>query len=155
MYSKAVASRIRQEFWTVLGRYLALHRSSGDEKINWINYKTGCRNLHFRMDADSRTALVAIELAHQDPGTSHLYFERFVQLRQVLHSTLGEEWSWEENVQDKNGRIVSRIFREKSKVNVLDRSDWPDIISFLKPRIIALDQFWGDAKPLFEELGSL
>ncbi|TVP42967.1 MAG: DUF4268 domain-containing protein, partial [Mongoliibacter sp.] len=35
-------------------------------------------------------------------------------------------------------------------VNVMEKDDWPAIISFLKPRIIALDAFWSNIKPAFE-----
>jgi hypothetical protein len=34
----------------------------------------------------------------------------------------------------------------------MKRDDWPAIISFLKPRIIALDAFWSQAKYGFEDI---
>jgi hypothetical protein len=30
----------------------------------------------------------------------------------------------------------------------MNEADWPVIISFLKPRIIGLDEFWGIAKEI-------
>jgi hypothetical protein len=33
----------------------------------------------------------------------------------------------------------------------MEEGDWPAIISFLKPRIIALDEFWENVKPGFED----
>jgi len=35
-------------------------------------------------------------------------------------------------------------------VNILKENDWPAIISFLKPRIIALDKFWILVKDSFD-----
>ncbi|MFC7667142.1 hypothetical protein ACFQT0_06705 [Hymenobacter humi] len=39
-----------------------------------------------------------------------------------------------------------------SPVNLFSRDDWPALISFFKPRIIALDAFWADAQYTFEAL---
>jgi len=35
------------------------------------------------------------------------------------------------------------------EVNIFDTNAWPAIISFLKPRIIALDKFWSLVKDGF------
>jgi hypothetical protein len=35
-------------------------------------------------------------------------------------------------------------------VNIFHEADWPAIISFLKPRIMALDEFWEIAKNVIE-----
>src|SRR5882724_8418668 len=50
MYTKQEASRLRQEFWTAFGQYMALSPSTGGEKANWLNYKTGVRYLNFKME---------------------------------------------------------------------------------------------------------
>ncbi|MBS1566426.1 MAG: DUF4268 domain-containing protein, partial [Bacteroidetes bacterium] len=38
-------------------------------------------------------------------------------------------------------------------VNVFSQDQWPAIISFLKPRLVALDAWWQMAKPGFEMIG--
>jgi len=35
-------------------------------------------------------------------------------------------------------------------VNIFKQEDWPKLISFFKPRIIALDEFWSDAQDSFD-----
>jgi hypothetical protein len=47
---------------------------------------------------------------------------------------------------------VSRIYKEITGVSVFNKDHWPDLISFFKPRIIALDSFWENAKYGFEDL---
>ncbi|RYZ23162.1 MAG: DUF4268 domain-containing protein, partial [Chitinophagaceae bacterium] len=37
---------------------------------------------------------------------------------------------------------------------IFRREDWPELISFFKPRIVALDAFWSEAKYFFEALRS-
>ncbi|PZX51395.1 uncharacterized protein DUF4268 [Algoriphagus chordae] len=119
-------------------------------RINWPNYKTGVRNIYFRMKAERDFASIGIELGHPDEELQELYFDQFGQLRKILESTLGEEWSWKLHQENEFGQIVSRIEKILPVVNVMDEKDWPEIISFLKPRIIALDEFWELVKPGFE-----
>jgi hypothetical protein len=33
--------------------------SASGQPVNWINYKTGIRNIHFKMDADNTSAVIA------------------------------------------------------------------------------------------------
>ena len=126
--------------------------SAEGEHINWINYKTGEKDIFFRMNADNKTAGIAIELTHKDESLQALYFDQFMQLKTILHSTLNEEWTWLLHTRDENGKTISRIYTSISNVNIFNREDWRELISFFKPRIIALDEFWSDAKHIFEEM---
>ncbi|MBD2722951.1 DUF4268 domain-containing protein [Hymenobacter armeniacus] len=152
MYSKAEATQLRQAFWTAFGQYMAPVPSAEGETTNWINYKTGIKHLYFRMQADNRQAKIAIELNHPDPGIRELFFEQFRELKTLLHETLGEEWIWEEEALDAQGLPLSCIYTELQPVNLFNRDDWPKLISFFKPRIVALDAFWADAQYTFEAL---
>src|SRR5215213_854413 len=149
MYSRQEASKLRQEFWTTFGQYMAPVLSADGERINWVNYKTGEKDIAFRMNADHKKATIAIELSHQDPEIQQIYFEQFLQLKNILRSTLGEEWNWQLHVHDENGKLVSRIFLEKNGCSIYKKEHWPGLISFFKPRIIALDEFWTSAKYSF------
>lgn len=121
-------------------------------RINWINYKTGEQHISFRMDADNHQATVAIVLSHPDAGIRQLYFEQFAELKRLLHEALQEEWEWEPQAAGPGGKDISRIGCRLGKVNIFNREDWPALISFFKPRIMALDEFWSSAKYAFEAL---
>lgn len=152
MYTREQASQLRQAFWTAFGQYITPHPSVEGVKANWLNYKTGVKHVYFRMHADKRKASIGIELTHPDPELQELFFEQFQQLKALLHETVGEEWDWVLHTSDDNGKTITRIYKELEKVNVFNQEDWPALISFFKPRIIALDQFWSDAKYSFDEL---
>jgi hypothetical protein len=152
MYTKEQASQLRLAFWTAFGHYMAPIPSAEGLKANWSNYKTGIKHVYFRMHADQKKAAIAIELTHPDPGIQEIYFQQFEELKTLLHEGLGEEWQWVLHTFDEHGRTVSRIFREVSPVNIFNKEDWPTLISFFKPRIMALDAFWTDARYTFEEL---
>ena len=152
MYKKGEASQLRQAFWTAFGQYVAPVPSAEGTKVNWVNYKTGLKHVYFRMRADNKTGSIGIELTHPDPGIQELFYLQFAELKSLLHATLGEPWAWVLHTTDENGQVISRIYREISPVNVFNQDDWPALISFFKPRIIALDEFWTDARYSFDAL---
>ncbi|SEA46196.1 DUF4268 domain-containing protein [Pedobacter hartonius] len=149
MYSKEQASKLKEAFWTTFGQYIAPHPSAEGQKINWINYKTGIRHLHFKMQADSRSASIVIEISHPDSGIQELIFEQFRSFRNILKEKLNEDWEWQLHIADENHRTVSRISKTLSAVSIFREEDWPALISFFKLRIIALDEFWSDANYSF------
>ncbi|MGZ5285808.1 MAG: DUF4268 domain-containing protein [Flavisolibacter sp.] len=152
MYSRHEATRLKKEFWTVFGQYMAPIVSADHEKINWINYRTGEKDVYFKMQADHQSAVIRIELTHKDPGVRQIYFDQFQQFRTLLEETTGEEWTWKENFSDENGVTSTRIYKEVKNLNILKKEDWPALISFFKPRLIALDEFWSQVRYGFETL---
>ena len=152
MYTRQQASQLRQSFWTTFGQYMSPILSAEGLRTNWINYKTGEPHLTFKMDATDKCATIAIVLAHPDLDIQQLYFEQSLHLKKMLHETLEEEWVWEQQIIDDNGRTISRIYKQLNDVSIFRKEDWPQLIAFFKQRIIALDSFWDIAKLAFESL---
>ncbi len=152
MFKSDQAARLREEFWTTFGRYMSPVPSADGLKINWVNYRTGLKDVHFRMDALRDSAMISIALEHREPAIRELYFQQFEELKTMLLTNLGEEWKWQLHAPVAEGKIISRIYCELKDVSILNKDTWPDLISFFKPRIIALDQFWHAAQYSFESL---
>ena len=150
MYSRREKSLIRKNFWTMFGQYMRPVLNANDEEVNWVNYKTGARHIYFRMDATGEQTTVAIELRHPELSRQEFYFEKFKKLESLFQQSTGEKWQWELHATDEDGKPVSRISTQLNDVNVFNNNDWPAIISFLKPRVIALDRFWNLVKEEFE-----
>lgn len=123
--------------------------SAEGEKINWINYKTGIKDIRFVMQVDT-VAYIAIEFSHKDGELQDLQFEKLIQFKTIFENTIQEEWKWERRVILDDGRMISRVFCELEKVSIMNKNDWPELISFFKQRIIALDLFWSEYKFAFE-----
>lgn len=123
--------------------------SAEGAKINWVNYKTGAKNIYFRMQA-AKGAEISIELSHNDEEARLDHYNRLLQLRSVFQRHINEQWVWEEAMADEHGRIISRICTGLAGVNIFNKADWPALISFFKPRLIALDAFWSEVKHEFE-----
>jgi hypothetical protein len=149
MFSKQEATQLRKEFWTSLGQYLSRIPSSEGEKINWINYKTDVKGLQIKMDADREKAFIGIVVNQPDKEKHSEIFNQLLEVKTILQSELQEEWIWQPQL-DEEGKLISKIYKEKTGVNVLKKEDWPELISFFKPRMIALDRFWNTVKYGFE-----
>jgi hypothetical protein len=118
-------------------------------KINWVNYHTRVKDIHFRMDAGRHS--ICISLEQRDAVSRHQYFEQFLKFKTLFHSIVEEDWEWQEDV-NVEGKIISSICKQLQGHSVMNKAHWPELISFFKPRIIALDAFWTDAKYSFEDL---
>lgn len=152
MYSRAESAKVRKDFWTTFGQYMKPIPNAEGFRTNWQNYKTGVKNIFFRMKAERGFASIGIELNHKDEEMQELVFFQFKEFQKLLEAELGETWDWELHEFDESGKVISRIQIVLADVNVMEKEDWPAIISFLKPRIIALDAFWSNFKPAFEGL---
>lgn len=152
MYSKGEAAALRQAFWTTFGHYMSPVLSAEGERINWINYKTCEKEIRFRMDADNRKATVSIEITHKDKDIQQLYYEQFLEVKKIFSATAGEDWVWRLHTPDEQGKLISKIYTEKENVSVFKKEDWPELISFFKQKMVALDAFWSEAKYSFESL---
>jgi hypothetical protein len=151
MYSRQESARTKKEFWTVLGKYLTPMLSSEEERVNWMNYKTGEKDIYFRMNVDTKKASICIELTHKDPGIQEIYFRHFLSLKSIFEEFAGK-WNWEPLKLNDNGQQISKIYLDKTGLNILNREDWPELISFFKANLIALDKFWNSVKYSFESL---
>ena len=152
MYSRAETAKIRKDFWTAFGLYMKPVPNAEGRRTHWQNYKMGVKDIYLRMRAERDFASIGIEITHHDPDLQQLYFEQFLEFKNLLENELGETLDWEMHVFDDQGKTISRVQKIRQNLNIMDKNAWPDIISFLKPRIIALDAFWANIKPGFEEL---
>lgn len=151
MYSKSEASNIKKDFWTSFGMYMKPVKNAEGVSINWVNYKTGVRHIYFRMDADKTKASVAIELKHSSENLRLDVFRKFEFLKKEFENTMQEDWQWQPVFYDEDGASASRLIVWLNTVNIFNKEDWPQIISFLKQRIIKLDAFWNEVKFQFED----
>lgn len=119
-------------------------------RVNWQNYKTGVPSIFFRMRAERGYVSIGIELTHKDTELQELYFEQLRQFRKILENYTLESWEWTTRQSDETGQSISSIGIQKDGVDVMKEEDWAEMISFLKPRIIALDGLWAQVKPGFE-----
>ena len=87
MYTRAELSKIRTEFWITFGLYMKPVPNSYGRRINWPNYKTGVKDIYFRMRAEREFASIGIELGHTDLEMQELVLDQFGQLKNILEAS--------------------------------------------------------------------
>lgn len=150
MYSKEQSSKLKTQFWTSFGQYMKPVPGASGEPVNWINYKTGVRHIQFKMDADGEGAIIAVEIFHPQQEQRLQCYNQFVSLKKMLNASGEFNWQWNEAIETGH-KTISSISQQLDGVNILNQADWPAIISFLKPRIMALDAFWHLVKDAFDQ----
>lgn len=152
MYSRQEASQLKQAFWTAFGQYMQPIPSAEGEKVNWVNYKTCEKDMAFRMQADNKQASIGLELSHRDADIRQIYYEQLLQFKPLLPQTEEGAWEWMPQNSEEDGRYVAGVYQQLSPVSIFKKEDWPQLISFFKPRLLALDEFWSQVKYAFEAL---
>ena len=150
MYGRKETSATRRKFWTSFGQYMKPIPGASGETMNWLNYKTGIKDIYFRMNANTSFASIAIECCQKDSVIRQYYFEQLRLYRSILEEAMGESWTWQQQYRDENDNLISRVYQQLNGVSIFHEPDWPEIISFLKPRLISLDDFWFQVKDFFE-----
>lgn len=148
MYGKDEAKLLKKEFWTAFGMVMKPHLSADGLKINWINYKTGVKDILFKTDANKKLVSISIQLHHADDGIRELYWEQLGEFKSLFHSIVEEEWIWEDTIYDDYGKPYSSV-HTFNEGNIFNQDQWQDMFEFLKPRLLKLDKFWSDAKDIF------
>lgn len=140
MYSKQEVAAINQAFWLTFGRYMAPVPSASGDRVNWINYKTGVKGIRFTMSVNNKEALAQIFISGDE--------ENRLKIRKIFDLLKEELNGFEipEAVDSMGSYLESRLV----KVSIFNKEDWPEIISFLKSRIIKFDQFWTENKLIFD-----
>lgn len=150
MYTRQEISKYKQAFWTTFGKYMQPVLSASGAPINWINYKTGVNGIQFKMDGDQWTSIIGIYLVHSSLDMQREVFEKMEGLKDILEEVMGEEWEWRLLKQDEYGKIQSSITIQLDDINLYDKKNWPTLIEFFKTRMVKLDEWWQDVKPMFE-----
>ncbi len=152
MYSKEQVKEFKVSFWTSFGLYMKKHQKRGEDKINWVNYKTKIKDLYFRLNATNKKVSFAIELQHKDEGIRELFFDQFLELKTVLEDNFNYPLTWEKNDLNDFNIPISSIKIEYGGVNIFDKNTWQEAFMFMEKNMLSIHEFWGDFKDVFKQL---
>lgn len=120
MFSKKESQLITTEFWTVFGKSFPR---------KWILYDTKIKDFSFKFAADAKKARVSLDLEMKDEATRLLYFNKLLSLDSFLQEHVGS-YCVEELHQLENGKIISRLWIEKTDVSLYNKDTWREIFEF-------------------------
>lgn len=152
MYSRQEKQQLKKAFWTAFGLYMKPVPGAETEHPHWINYKTGLAHIFFHMFTQERTVQIGIEFRHASPQHRDTAMAHFISQQAFFQSVAGNGWMMDEAFVAEGGNTIATVYQSKNGLSVLNKEQWPEIISFLKPRIIALDAWWSFAKDDFAQI---
>lgn len=143
MYSKEEAQRIKKEFWTAFAE--AYPRK-------WLLYDTKIKDVTFKFYIDNKKAQVLLDIEPKDEEKRKIYFEKVESLKTILHEEFLSEAILERNFYLENGKVISRIWVEKSGVSLNNRSYWPEIFDFFSETMSQFEYFFYEYEDYIKDL---
>ena len=152
MFDKEFVKNTKTEFWTSFGKYMRKYKGFEYKRVRWVNYRTGVKDVYFRLEATHEKATFSIDIQHKDDDIRELYYEQFLELKAALHSSLEMELEWIPLAYDEIGWPKCQLKDELEGVSIFNKDDWGSIFQFFEKRMVATHLFWVDFKEVFDQL---
>jgi hypothetical protein len=135
MYSKADMQKFKHEFWVAFAEHYPR---------KWLLYDTKIKDFSFKFYADNRKAQVIIDIEPRDDDKRYAYFEKLESLKNILEEEFIPEMVYERDFTLESGKIISRIWIEKTGIGVTTRNTWEAIFEFFAEKMSALEAFYSE-----------
>ena len=133
MFSKEESKQIRQDFWIFFGKRYPR---------KWLLYDTKVKEINLKFSFDNQKAQVSFDIETHDELIREYYFEKFESLKNLLKAEIAEDISLEQNYLRSSGKIISRIYVEKTGVNIHNKTHWPEVFDFFNEHMQKFELFW-------------
>lgn len=143
MYSKEETQRLKQEFWVTFA-----------EKFprKWLLYDTKIKDFSFKFYVDNKKAQVLIDIEHRNDEKRIAYFDKIVDLKNILEAEFIKDLVFEKEYNLENGKTISRIWVEKLNVGVSNRNYWEAIFEFYNEKMNALELFYNEYDEFIKDI---
>jgi hypothetical protein len=133
MYSKAEMQQLKREFWIAFA-----------EKYprKWLLYDTKIKDFSFKFFADNKKAQVMIDIETKDADKRMAYFEKLESLKTILGEDYIPDLVFEKELTLETGKVISRIWVEKSGIGMTNRNSWEEIFGFFAEKMDAFERFF-------------
>jgi len=132
MFSKQEAQKLKTEFWTAFGKSFPR---------KWILYDTKIKDFSFKFSADNKKAEVSLDIEMKDELFRNAYFEKIQSLENLLKEEIGA-FQMNEFYPLENGKIISRIWVEKTGISIYNKQSWQNIFEFFVEKMTAFERFF-------------
>ena len=143
MFSKADSQKIKREFWIEFAEVYPR---------KWLLYDTKIKDFSFKFYVDNKKAQVTLDIEPKDEGKRKIYFEKIESLKQILHDDYLSDAIFEREFHLETGKVISKIWVEKTGISVFNKNTWPDIFDFFAEKMEAFELFFYEYKDYIEDL---
>jgi len=131
MYSKKEAALIKKDFWTA---FAAVYPRK------WMLYDTNIK------------AQVLLDIEPKEEELRKIYFEKIESLKTILHEEHLPEAILERNFYLENGKVISRIWVEKTGVSLNNKNTWGEIFAFFNETMSQFEVFFYEYEDYIKDL---
>lgn len=143
MYSKEEAQQLKKDFWIAFAE--AYPRK-------WLLYDTKIKDVTFKFFVDNKKAQVSLDIEPKDEEKRKIYYEKIESLKQILLDDYLPEAIFERNFYLENGKIISRIWVEKSGISMNNKSHWESIFDFFSETMMQFEYFFYEYQDYIKDL---
>lgn len=143
MYSKEEALRIKKDFWIAFAE--AYPRK-------WLLYDTKIKDVTFKFFVDNKKAQVLLDIEPKDEEKRKIYYEKIESLKTILHEDYLPEAIFERNFYLESGKVISRIWVEKTGVSLNNKNNWEEIFDFFNETMSQFEYFFYENEDYIKDL---
>jgi hypothetical protein len=143
MYSKKEALFIKKEFWVAFASVYPR---------KWLLYDTKIKDVTFKFYVDNKKAQVLLDIEPKDEELRKIYFEKIESLKSILLEDYLSEAIFERNFYLENGKVISRIWIDKTNVSLNNKNTWGDIFRFFNETMDAFERFFYEYEDYIKDL---
>jgi hypothetical protein len=143
MFSKEEALQIKKDFWIAFAE--AYPRK-------WFLYNTKIKDVTFKFYVDNKKAQVLLDIEPKDEEKRKIYFEKVFSLKTILLEEYLEEAIFERNYYLESGKVISRIWVEKTDISINNKNNWEAIFEFFNTNMDAFERFFYENEDYIKDL---
>lgn len=143
MFSKEEALQIKKDFWIAF---------ADEYPRKWLLYNTKIKDVTFKFYVDNKKAQVLLDIEPKDEEKRIIYYEKVESLKTILLEDYLDDVIFERNFYLENGKVISRIWVEKTGISINNKNTWPEIFDFFAEKMDAFERFFYENEDYIKDL---
>ena len=143
MFSKEEALQIKKDFWIAF---------AAEYPRKWLLYNTKIKDVTFKFYVDNKKAQVLLDIEPKDENKRIIYYEKVESLKNILLEDYLEDAIFERNFYLENGKVISRVWVEKTGISINNKNTWPEIFDFFAEKMDAFERFFYENEDYIKDL---
>lgn len=143
MFSKEEALQIKKEFWIAFAE---------EYPRKWLLYNTKIKDVTFKFYVDNKKAQVLLDIEPKDEEKRKIYYEKVESLKTILLEDYLDDVIFERNFYLETGKVISRIWVEKTGISINNKNTWPEIFDFFAEKMDAFERFFYENEDYIKDL---
>jgi len=150
MYSKEELKQLKKEFWEGFGTYCSLVPALKRRKSKFMLYNTKMKGVELKFDATRNGATVILEINLSNATQRLEKFDQFVLHKSIMEKQFPQGLIWNSAYIRECGAEVSRIYTEKTDIDLHRRIQWLEFYKFMTEEMIKLEKAFKIVKEIIE-----